>query len=445
MEPIEELKATCERIGNAFEEFKTENNKLIAKGVRDALAEAKLSNLSQAIDDLTGKKEDLEKRIKAEAEQREELERKVNALRVSGTSVDESEQKAVAEFNMQVKAVARARGQALPADVDAEGFRAYKRAFDTMARKGREALSPEEYKAMQVGIEADGGFLVPSDTTGRIVTRVHELSPIRSIAAVQPISSDKLEGIEDLGEAADGWVGETQTRSDTATPQIGRWEIVAHEQYAQPKTTQKLLDDSSVDIEAWLSGKVADRFARREGWAFINGNGVSQPRGFCNYTTVATADASRAWGSIEHINTGLSSGFPASNPGDLLFDIEGAFRTSYLANARFVTRRTVITAIRKFKGTDNNYLWQPGLAAGKPSTLIGYPIVLAEDMPALASGSLSLAMGDFSQAYQIVDRLGVRVLRDPYTDKPYVKFYSIRRVGGGVVNFEAIKFLRFGT
>lgn len=440
-----DLKDAIDGIGRRFEEFKSENNKLIEKGVRDALAEAKLANLGQAIDDLTGKKEDLEKRLKAEAELREDLERKVNALRISGGGGDETEKKALEAFNVQVKAVARSRGQAVPADVDLEGFRAYKSAFNTMMRKGREAVGPDEYKAMQVGIEADGGFLVPSDTSGRIVTRVFELSPIRSIAAVQAISSDKLEGIEDLGEAADGWVGETQTRSDTATPQIGRYEIVAHEQYAQPKTTQKLLDDASVDVEAWLSGKVADRFARREGWAFINGNGVSQPRGFCNYTTAATADATRAWGTIEHINTTQSGDFPSSNPGDLLFDIEGAFKTAYLANARFVTRRSVITKIRKFKGTDNNYLWQPGLAAGKPSTLIGYPIVLAEDMPTLASGSLSLALGDFSQAYQIVDRLGVRVLRDPYTDKPYVKFYSIRRVGGAVVNFEAIKFLRFGT
>lgn len=440
-----DLKDAIDGIGRRFEEFKTENNKLIEKGVRDALAEAKLANLGQAIDDLTGKKEDLEKRLKAEAELREDLERKVNALRVSGGGGDETEKKALEAFNVQVKAVARSRGQAAPADVDLEGFRAYKSAFNTMMRKGREAVGPDEYKAMQVGIEADGGFLVPSDTSGRIVTRVFELSPIRSIAAVQAISSDKLEGIEDLGEAADGWVGETQTRSDTATPQIGRYEIVAHEQYAQPKTTQKLLDDASVDVEAWLSGKVADRFARREGWAFINGNGVSQPRGFCNYTTAATADATRAWGTIEHINTTQSGDFPSSNPGDLLFDIEGAFKTAYLANARFVTRRSVITKIRKFKGTDNNYLWQPGLAAGKPSTLIGYPIVLAEDMPTLASGSLSLALGDFSQAYQIVDRLGVRVLRDPYTDKPYVKFYTIRRVGGAVVNFEAIKFLRFGS
>lgn len=446
MEPIEELKQTCEQIGRAFEEFKTENNKLIAKGVRDALAEAKLDKLGQSIDDLTGKKEDLEKRIKLEGEAREELERKVNLLRVQGTGKsDDIEQKALGEFNAQIKALARERGQAVPDDVPLEGFRAYKSAFAKHMRKGRDILSSDEVKALQVGVDADGGYYVPADTTGRIVTRVFDLSPIRAIAAVQPISSDRLEGIADLDEAGDGWVGETETRADTKTPQIGKYEIVAYEHYAQPKATQKLLDDASVDIEGWLSAKVADRFARREGTAFVVGTGVASPKGFAMYATAATADASRAWGTLEHVSTGVNSDFAGSNPADILFDVEGAFKPAYLNGASWVTRRSVITKIRKFKGTDNNYLWLPGLAAGKPSTLIGYPIVMAEDMPALAAGSLSLALGNFKEGYQIVDRLGIRTLRDPYTDKPYVKFYSIRRVGGGVVNFEVIKFVRFGT
>lgn len=441
-----ELKEAIDGIGRSFEEFKTENNRLIAKGVKDALAEAKLDKLSQSIDDLTGKKEDLEKRLKAEAELREELERKVNGLRIGGVgTTDEAELKAVSAFNLQIKGIAIDRRQPEPQEVDASAFRAYKSGFQKLMRRGKEPLTSEEIKAMQVGIDADGGYLVPSDTSGRIVTRVYELSPIRQIASVQSISSDRLEGIEDLGEASDGWVGETQSRGDTNTPQIGKYEIPTFEQYAQPKATQKLLDDASVDIEAWLQGKVANRFARREAVAFISGNGTSQPRGFASYTTTATGDSTRAWGQLEHISTGVSSDFAASNPADILFDIESAFKTAYLASAKWLTRRSVINKVRKFKGSDNNYLWQPGLQAGKPATLIGYPIVMAEDMPALASGSLSMALGDFQQGYQIVDRLGTRMLRDPYTDKPYVKFYTIRRVGGAVVNFEAIKFVRFGT
>lgn len=440
----QELKDAIDGIGRRFEEFKKENDSQIKKGVRDAIAEAKLDALSQSIDDLTGKKEDLEKRMKSEADLREELERKVNMLSVTAKT-DDIEQKAISDFNIQVKAVARSRGLATPGDIDVQGFRAYKSAFDNMMRKDGKALSSDEQKALQVGVEADGGYLVPADTSGRIVSRVFELSPIRSIANVQAISSDRLEGIADTGDASDGWVGETTARTDTNTPQVGKYEIVAHEQYAQPKATQKLLDDASVDVEAWLSRKVADRFARREGAAFIVGAGVASPKGFTVYPTVATADATRPWGQLEHVKTGVNGDFAASNPADILFDLEAAFKTAYLNNARFVTRRSVITKIRKFKGSDNNYLWQPGLQAGKPSSLIGYPIVMAEDMPALATDSLSLALGDFMEGYQIVDRLGVRVLRDPFTDKPYVKFYSIRRVGGGVLNFEAIKFLKFAA
>lgn len=446
MDPIVELKQTCEQIGRAFEEFKAENDKQISKAVKNALAESKLEQLGQAIDDLTGKKEDLEKRIKLEAEHREELERKVNALKLSAaSSADEGELKSVASFNLQIKGIAIDRRQAEPQDVDAANFRAYKSGFQKLMRRGKETLTNDEIKAMQVGIDADGGFLVPSDTSGRIITRVYELSPIRQIAAVQAISSDRLEGIEDLGEASDGWVGEIQPRGDTNTPQIGKYEIPTFEQYAQPKASQKLLDDAAVDIEAWLQTKVSNRFARREAVAFISGNGTSQPRGFTSYTTVVTDDGSRAWGQLQHINTGVNSDFAASNPADILFDLESAFKTAYLGNARWVTRRSVTNKVRKFKGSDNNYLWQPGLQAGKPATLIGYPIVMAEDMPTLAAGSLSMSLGDFQQGYQIVDRLGARTLRDPYTDKPYVKFYTIRRVGGAVVNFEAIKFIRFST
>lgn len=446
MDLEQQLKETIENIGRRFEEFKSENDKQVSKAVKDALAESKLAQLGQAIDDLTGKKEDLEKRMKLEREEREELERKFNKLRLGGNATDDVEQKAVADFNVQVKSVARSRGIALPQDVGVEEFRAYKSAFVNMMRKDSKALSSEEHKALQVGVEADGGFLVPADISGRIVNRVYELSPIRSIANVQSISSDRLEGIADLGEAADGWVGETETRADTNTPQIGKYEIPAFEQYAQPKATQKLLDDAAVDVEAWLARKVADRFARREGAAFITGTGVASPRGFASYTTAATADASRSWGQLEHVVSGANGAFLTTvAQADCLFDLEGAFKTAYLANARIVTRRTVLTAIRKFKDQQGQYLWQPGLQAGKPAQLIGYPLVMAEDMPALATGSLSLAMGDFSEGYQIVDRLGVRVLRDPYTDKPYVKFYSIRRVGGAVVNFEAIKFLKFST
>ncbi len=312
-------------------------------------------------------------------------------------------------------------------------------------RKGDKHLNEIERKAMQVGIDSDGGYLVPADVTGRIATRLFDLSPIRQIANVQTIGSDRLEGIEDINEADAGWVSELGTRLDTNTPQVGKYEIVANEMYAQPKATQKLLDDASVDVEAWLSGKVADKFARTEGAAFVNGNGVGKPRGFTSYPTASTADATRAWGTFEHVKTGANGAF-ASTQADPLFDLIAAFKPGYLNGAQWVTRRTVIAAIRKFKtSTTSEYIWQPGLQQGQPAQLLGFPITIAEDMPAMATGSNSMALGNFQLGYQIVDRLGVRVLRDPYTDKPYIKFYTTKRTGGGAVQFEAIKFINFAA
>jgi HK97 family phage major capsid protein len=444
MNTEEQLKEAIDKIARNFEEFKTENNRLISKGVKDALAEAKLANLNQAIDDLTGKREDLEKRFKAEQDLRAELERKLNKATINGVA-DDAEAKSVLAWNTQIKTLARVRGLPDPADATAEDFRLYKRAQGIYLRKGLDALSTDERKAMIVGSDVDGGHFVTPDLSGRIVTRVYDLSPIRGIANVQAIGSDALEGIEDLGEADAGWVGEVATRSDTTTPQIGKYRIEAFEMYAQPKASQKLLDDSSVDIEAWLAGKVADKFARVEGAAFVAGNGVGKPRGFTAYTTAATADASRSWGQLEHVVTGANGAFHTTQA-DPLFSLIQAFKPHFLNNARWVTRREVIAAIRKFKtSTTNEYIWQPGLQAGQPDRLLGYAIVLAEDMPALSTNGLSMALGDFREGYQIVDRLGVRTLRDPFTDKPYVKFYTIKRTGGAVVNFEAIKFIKFST
>jgi HK97 family phage major capsid protein len=333
------------------------------------------------------------------------------------------------------------------ADATPEEYEQYKHAFWEYQRKGNiDWLTVEERKAMSVGTDADGGYLVPAPTVGRIVQKVYDLSPIRQIANVMSISGDALEGVNDLDEADYGWVGETGTRSDTTTPGVGKYRIEAHEMYAQPKATQKLLDDAAVDIEAWLAAKVANKFARAEGGAFITGNGVGKPRGYAAYTTAATGDATRAWGQLEHIKTGANGDFASSNPADVLFDLIAAFKSPYLNQARFVTRREVVAKIRKFKeATTNAYMWQPGLQAGQPDRLLGYPIVMAQDTPTLATDSLSLAFGDFNEGYQIVDRIGMRTLRDPFTDKPYVKFYTTKRTGGGVVNFEAIKFLKFAA
>jgi HK97 family phage major capsid protein len=278
-----------------------------------------------------------------------------------------------------------------------------------------------------------------------MVINIYEKSTMRQLATVQTISTDKIEGIIDNNEADAGWVSELGARSDTSTPQVGKYEIQAHEMYAMPKISQKLIDDAGTDVEAWLAGKVADKFARVEGAGFTTGNGVGKPRGLFAYPTAATADDTRAWGTFEHVKTGTNGDFTTTKA-DPLLDLIGAFKDAYLQNASFLMRREARTKIRKLKGaTSDLYLWEPGLAAGTPDRLMGYPVKIDQYVPALATDSLSLALGDFKEAYTIVDRMGVRTLRDPFTAKPYVVFYSTKRTGGGAINFEAVKFLKFAA
>jgi HK97 family phage major capsid protein len=330
--------------------------------------------------------------------------------------------------------------------VDESAYVAYKGAFLKWARLGREHLNTDEVKAMQAGIDADGGYLLPPPVIGRIVQRLYELSPFRQLAAQITISAPDIEGLEDLDETGGVvWTGETTAPTETATPKIGKWKIEAHEMAVEPKLTQRILDDAAINVEQWLADKIANKIARVEADVFINGNGVAKPRGLATYTTAATGDASRAWGTFEHVSTGVNSGFAASSPADILFDLVGAFKPFYLNGASFMTRREVITLIRKFKDSQLGYLWQPGLQAGQADRLIGYPVVMNQDMPALAAASLSVALGNYAETYLIVDRQGARTLRDPYTDKPFVKFWTTKRVGGGAVNYEAVKFIRFGT
>jgi HK97 family phage major capsid protein len=313
----------------------------------------------------------------------------------------------------------------------------YKNAFCNYLRKGMDAgLEAFEGKALSVGSDPDGGYLVTPTMTDKIIQTVKETSPLRSIASVEVISTDSLEIIEDTEDAAAGWTTETGTVSDTTTPQIGKKTISVHELYAQPKATQKLVDDSAIDIESWLATKVADIFSRNENTAFVSGSGTGQPKGFLTYP------AGTAWGQIEQINSGTDATVTA----DGLVQLYYGLKEGYAQRATFLMNRSVLQAVRLLKeSTTDQYLWQPGLASGTPDTLLGVPVVQAADMPVAASGSLSVACGDFEAGYQIVDRVGIRVLRDPFTDKPFVKFYTTKRVGGDVINYEAIKLLKLSV
>lgn len=320
--------------------------------------------------------------------------------------------------------------------------REHKRAFDRYVRKGEaHDLRGLEAKALSAGSDPDGGYLVPAETEKMIDRIVSEVSPIRAIAGVRQIGTATYKKPFATGGLQTGWVGETEARPQTSAPGLSEIEFPAMELYAMPAATPSLLDDAAVNVDQWLAEEVQTAFAEQEGAAFVAGDGVKKPRGFLDYDQVA--DNAWEWGKLGFLATGTDGGFAASNPGDKLIDLIYAVKSGYRANGRFVMNRATQAAIRKFKDIDGNYLWQPALAAGQPPTLLNYPVTEAEDMPSIAIGEPALAFGDFKRGYLIVDRLGVRVLRDPYSAKPYVLFYTTKRVGGGVQNFEAIKFLKF--
>lgn len=318
----------------------------------------------------------------------------------------------------------------------------HKTAFDLYVRSGEASgLKTLEAKALSAGSGPDGGYLVPPTVEREVLRRLSTVSPIRAIASVRTISGGTYKRAFSTTGAAAGWVGETAPRPQTASPALAEMNFPAMELYAMPAATQTLLDDAVVDIEAWLAEEVDTAFAEQEGAAFVNGDGINRPKGFLNQDTVA--NDLWAWGKLGVLTTGAAGAFPAQNPSDILVELVYSLKAGYRQNATFVMNRKVQSAIRKFKDTSGHYLWQPPASAGGPATLMGFPVVEAEDMPDIAANSLSVAFGDFRRGYLVVDRTGVRVLRDPYSAKPYVLFYVTKRVGGGVQDFSAIKLLKF--
>jgi len=323
------------------------------------------------------------------------------------------------------------RGEAANQEVSAEQ-KARRDAFNKYIRKGDGSLSDMEQKALSVGSDPDGGFLVLPEMSSEIVKKVFESSPVRAVASVQTISSDSFEILQDLDEAGAGWVGETAARSETTTPQFKKIVIAVHEIYAKPRATQKLLDDAFVNIEAWLAEKVSERFGRIEATAFVQGDGVNKPRGFMTYA------AGTSFGQIQQVNSGSAAVITADGLINLKYSLKGAYNPGSV----FMMKRATVASVRKLKDTTNQYLWQPSLQVGQPDMLLGYPIYEADDMAAEAADALPVAFGNFKQGYQVVDRFGIRTLRDPYSAKPNVEFYTTKRVGGDVKNFEAIKILK---
>jgi HK97 family phage major capsid protein len=314
---------------------------------------------------------------------------------------------------------------------------------ESYLRKGLE--SGVELKAMAGTTEAAGGYAVPEELDAQIGRLLTSISPIRAIANVVRVGSAGYRKLVTAGGTPSGWVSETAGRPETATPTFIEVAPPFGELYANPAASQAMLDDAAFDVEAWLASEIATEFARAEGSAFVSGNGVNRPRGFLAGATSAQADGSRPFGTLQTLATGTTGAFPANHPGDKLIDLVQTLRPPYRQGAVFVMNSATASIIRKFKTATGGFLWQPSVIAGQPDSLLGYPVVEAEDMPDVAADSLSVAFGNFRVGYLIAERTETQILRDPYTNKPFVHFYATKRVGGQVANSEAIKLLKFSA
>ncbi|ENR16368.1 HK97 family phage major capsid protein [Brucella suis 63/252] len=320
----------------------------------------------------------------------------------------------------------------------------HKQAFDGYVRRGDEqALRGIEQKAHSYASGPDGGYLVPAELETEIGRRLAVLSPIRGISGVRQVSGAVLKKPFSISGPATGWVGETDARPQTASAKLAELQFPTMEIYAMPAATSSLLDDSAVNVEQWIAEEVEAAFAEQEGAAFVSGDGVNKPRGFLSYETVA--DDAWAWGKIGHVATGVAGALPPEDPSDKLIELIYTLKAGYRQNANFVMNRKTQSVLRKLKDKDGNYLWQPPAAIGEKASFMGFGLVEAEHMPDIAADAAAIAFGDFGRGYLVVDRIGVRVLRDPYSAKPYVLFYTTKRVGGGVQDFEAIKLLKFAV
>lgn len=372
-------------------------------------------------------------------ERMDELEKKLNRMKISGGWGDEDEGTKAARAFARDAAIVRGEVKVgtpfTDEKFDREQIKAYRDTLPLYLRRDEKSLQGAETKAMSVGSDPDGGYLV-TPNIGTVITGIQfETSPLRSLANIETISSDAIEYPRDDDEASAGWVGEQETRTDTGTPKIGVQRIPANELYAIPKATQKLLEDAAWDVEAWLGRKIGDKFGRVEATAFVSGNGVKKPRGFLTYASGTYAAGSS--GSIEQLAAATS----ATVAWDDLIKLLSKLKEYYLNGACWLMQRSTVGTLMTLKDGDGRYLWQPNQQAGKPSVLLGYDVRQAADMDAVAGSKLPIAFGNFKMGYTIVDRVGISTLRDPYSAKPFVQFYSRKRVGGDVTNFEAIKLL----
>lgn len=438
----EEITREIKRIGEDFKGL-GDSMKTDLAAVRKIAEEAKSGGpeleekLAKLTESVAAKHKAMEDQMKKAEDRADALETAMKRSPAGGGEDTKAELDAAREFFETKAAISGTHSWRAPmADdqVDIDGFKAWNENFHRYLRAKDERSLDE--KALSVGSNPDGGYLVPTARSQRIIGKIRETSPLRDIATVETIGTGELEIPIDQDEAAAGWVGEEEERGETGTPKVGVQKIVVHELFAKPRVTQKLLEDASVDIEEWLANKVADKFGRTEATAFVLGDGKGKPRGILTYPH---GDAG-ARKTIKRVASGAATTITSDGIVKTPFEV----KTPYTANASWMMKRSSVQSVMLLKDAQGQYLWRPGLAAGQPSTLGGYAVRMADDFPAIGAGALAMAFGDFRRGYTVVDRLGITTLRDPYSAKPFIEFYTRKRVGGDVTDFEAFVLVEIG-
>lgn len=391
---IQDVKQVAEELGAKFDEFKQKNDKRV-----EAL-EAEKGKLVEQVETLNEKLGQLD-------DMKSALEKELAGMkRPDGTGT-----KAASE---------------------------HKAAFMQFVRKGIDTgLGELQAKALQIGVDADGGYAVPEELDRNIIELLRDESPMRQVCNQIFVGTPDYKRLANLGGAGSGWVGETAPRPETSTPTLAQISAVMGELYANPQATQTSLDDMFFDVEGWLNSEVGREFSEKEGAAFLLGDGANKPKGLLAYPFAVAGDKTRPYGTLQRLVSGNAGAFS----GDNLIDLVQAVKAGYRRAGTWMMNNLTVAYVRKLKDSEGNYLWRPGLEVGQPSSLLGYGITENEDMPDIAADANALAFGDFKRAYTIVDRIGTRVLRDPYSNKPYVGFYTTKRVGGMLVDSQAVKVL----
>jgi HK97 family phage major capsid protein len=447
---LAEVKKMGDNIKTVHSSMMEEHTKLVklvekSEGKMDSIAEGTFQRLSEAI---MTKQEELEKHASKSVKDIEELTLAFQRMGRNGPGDrlnSEMEEKIAQDALQHKRNRLSFRGQldentevVVVSKEEIENYKGYLPVFIKFLRideKNHVTLfSDAEKKLLTVGVEPDGGLLVPPTMSARIIERVRETDPIRDLATVETIGTDRLEIMEDLDEAEDGWETETKAVDPTDTPRWNKITIPVHWQSARPRATQQLLDDATMNMEQWLSRKVSAKLGRTEAAAFVTGTGIGRPRGFLTYDAWA-AEGVFEFNKIEQVNMLAAAALTTNGFINVLYSLI----EPYSDRAAWLMNRLTIRETMKLKDGDGQYIWRPGLQAGEPATLLALPTRRSTTMPTVAANALAVVLADFAAAYTIVDRMGITVQRDPYTAKPLVEFYTRRRVGGGMVNFQALK------